>query len=226
MMQDEAQASATQSAAKDEQALQQPADAVQLKSMEKKNDETPQGETEAGPSIKADDKASAGLLTAAEKGKGKAPVASSSQSQTLADDSMAIVPTAESDDAALLENPAYSVQLLLPSGARHPYRIDEKYLTKRGVEIPEVNAAGKPDPFSISIYKLKELILREWRDEWEAKPASPSSIRLIFFGRLLDDKEQVNSECCLPGAPCIVLLQTFLERNWPLTRCHRVPIFS
>lgn len=44
------------------------------------------------------------------------------------------------------------------------------------------------DPFNLSVYKLKELILREWRDEWEAKPASPSSIRLISFGKLLDDK--------------------------------------
>jgi hypothetical protein len=44
------------------------------------------------------------------------------------------------------------------------------------------------DPFSISVYTLKELILREWREEWEAAPSSPSSIRLIYFGRLLDDK--------------------------------------
>lgn len=44
------------------------------------------------------------------------------------------------------------------------------------------------DPFNLSVYKLKELILREWRDEWETKPASPSSIRLISFGKLLDDK--------------------------------------
>jgi len=38
------------------------------------------------------------------------------------------------------------------------------------------------------VYTLKELILREWREEWEAQPSSPSSIRLIFFGKLLDDK--------------------------------------
>jgi hypothetical protein len=54
--------------------------------------------------------------------------------------------------------------------------------------VPDVTEAGRKDPFSISVYTLKELILREWRDEWEAKPSSPSSIRLIFFGRLLDDK--------------------------------------
>ncbi|KAL2256617.1 hypothetical protein VTK26DRAFT_1401 [Humicola hyalothermophila] len=89
------------------------------------------------------------------------------------------------------ESPVCSITLLLPTGARHPYKIDERYLTKRNVEIPDVTETGAKDPFSISIYKLKELILREWREDWESKPASPSSIRLIHFGKLLDDKEQL-----------------------------------
>ena len=59
--------------------------------------------------------------------------------------------------------------------------------------MPDKDDNGNPDPFSISIYTLKELILREWRSDWEAKPASPSSIRLIHFGKLLDDKEQLKS---------------------------------
>ena len=80
------------------------------------------------------------------------------------------------------------ITLLLTSGARHPYKIDEKYLTKRNVNVPGVTESGKKDPFSISVYTLKELILREWREEWEPQPSSPSSIRLIYFGRLLDDK--------------------------------------
>ena len=54
--------------------------------------------------------------------------------------------------------------------------------------MPGVTESGKKDPFSISVYTLKELILREWREEWETPPSSPSSIRLIHFGRLLDDK--------------------------------------
>jgi len=91
-----------------------------------------------------------------------------------------------------------TITLLLPTGARHPYRLDEKYLAKRNVEVPDVTESGKKDPFSISIYKLKELILREWRDEWDGKPASPSSIRLIFFGKMLDDKEQLKSMCTAP----------------------------
>ncbi|KAK3905999.1 membrane-anchored ubiquitin-fold protein 1 [Staphylotrichum tortipilum] len=89
--------------------------------------------------------------------------------------------------------PVCAITLLLPTGARHPYRLDEKYLAKRNVDVPDVTESGGRDPFSISVYKLKELILREWRDEWEGKPASPSSIRLIHFGKLLDDKEHQDS---------------------------------
>ncbi|KAB8297647.1 hypothetical protein EYC80_001455 [Monilinia laxa] len=83
--------------------------------------------------------------------------------------------------------PTLVITLLLTSGAHHPYKIDEKYLTKRGVAIPGVTENGKKDPLTISVYTLKELILREWREEWEAKPSSPSGIRLIFFGKLLED---------------------------------------
>ncbi|KAK4140824.1 ubiquitin-related domain-containing protein [Dichotomopilus funicola] len=111
-------------------------------------------------------------------------------------DSLSIGPTeppapVPEADANTVEAPVCAITLLLPTGARHPYRIDEKYLAKRSVEMPDVTESGVRDPFSISIYKLKELILREWREEWEGKPASPSSIRLIHFGKLLDDKEQL-----------------------------------
>lgn len=92
------------------------------------------------------------------------------------------------------DGPVCNITLLLPTGARHPYKIDDRYLTKRNVDVPDITENGKKDPFSVSVYKLKELILREWRDEWDGKPASPSSIRLIHFGKLLDDKEQLNSE--------------------------------
>lgn len=78
--------------------------------------------------------------------------------------------------------PALTVTLLLTSGARHPFRLDSNYLRKRNVEV------SNNDPYELSVYKLKELILREWRDEWEQQPASPSSIRLISFGKLLEDK--------------------------------------
>jgi hypothetical protein len=85
---------------------------------------------------------------------------------------------------------------MLTTGARHPYKIDEKYLRSRKVDgllgeerIGGVDAAGAAfDPREISGYKLKELIWTDWRSEWEPRPASPSSIRLIILGRLVEDK--------------------------------------
>ncbi|KAI9736462.1 MAG: hypothetical protein M1818_006196 [Claussenomyces sp. TS43310] len=106
-------------------------------------------------------------------------------------DSIAIGPETDaalSPPAVSSTTPACVITLLLTSGARHPYKLDERYLSKRNVDIPGLTENGKKDPFSISVYTLKELILREWRDEWETQPSSPSSIRLIHFGRLLDDK--------------------------------------
>ncbi|KAL1842121.1 hypothetical protein VTJ49DRAFT_6000 [Mycothermus thermophilus] len=124
------------------------------------------------------------------------------------DDSMSIEPSEPppASTAAEISSPApvCAITLLLPTGARHPYRIDEKYLTKRGVDIPDLNESGWKDPFSISVYKLKELILREWREEWEGKPASPSSIRLIHFGKLLDDKEQLKKYHFSQDSPNVV----------------------
>ncbi|QSZ30187.1 hypothetical protein DSL72_004707 [Monilinia vaccinii-corymbosi] len=140
------------------------------------------------------------------KSEGKAPAtANSAGSNTLGSqesrprlDSDAIGPSAVSHSlpapSTVDAGPSLNITLLLTSGARHPYKIDEKYLTKRAVAVPGVTENGKKDPLSISVYTLKELILREWREEWEAKPSSPSSIRLIFFGRLLDDKSALR-EC-------------------------------
>ncbi|KAI9800307.1 MAG: hypothetical protein M1833_003421 [Piccolia ochrophora] len=54
--------------------------------------------------------------------------------------------------------PMLMITLLLTSGARHPYKIDDKYLKKRSVN------AAENDPFNISVYTLKELIWREWRE--------------------------------------------------------------
>lgn len=110
---------------------------------------------------------------------------------------MAIGPAEEEIKAAGsggADGPVCNITLLLASGGRHPYKIDAKYLSRRHVAMPDKDESGNPDPFSISIYTLKELILREWRSDWETKPASPSSIRLIHFGKLLDDKEQLKSK--------------------------------
>ncbi|KAI8959234.1 hypothetical protein F5Y11DRAFT_13432 [Daldinia sp. FL1419] len=84
------------------------------------------------------------------------------------------------------------IMLLLTSGARHPFRIDEKYLAKRNVTVTGKTEDGKMDPFSITVYTLKELILRDWRKEWDQPPREPSAIRLIHFGKLLEDRNQLS----------------------------------
>lgn len=59
--------------------------------------------------------------------------------------------------------PVITINLLLSStGTRHPYRIDQKYLAKRNVTAE--NESGEFDPFVISVYTLKELIWRDWRE--------------------------------------------------------------
>ncbi|PYI18005.1 ubiquitin-like protein [Aspergillus japonicus CBS 114.51] len=84
--------------------------------------------------------------------------------------------------------PHLVITLLLITGSRHPFKIDAKYLKKQQVNVENL------DPFAMSVYTLKELIWREWRQEWETRPSSPSSIRLISFGKLLDDKSPL-SDC-------------------------------
>lgn len=119
-------------------------------------------------------------------------------------------PQSQQQDSAL----ALNITLLLPTGARHAFRITESYLTKRGVSIPGVDDKGIKDVYSVSVYQIKELILREWKEEWggettvspqgdsveveagrmRGKPSSPAAIRLIFFGRLLGDGDKVEGK--------------------------------
>lgn len=108
-----------------------------------------------------------------------APPADLSRGETEAIGPSTDTPAAIPDHS---NGPVVVIMLLLTTGARHPYKIDAKYLKKRNVDIEAM------DPYNISVYTLKELIWRDWREEWEPRPTSPSSIRLIHFGRMLDDK--------------------------------------
>ncbi|KAI9797667.1 MAG: hypothetical protein M1825_005726 [Sarcosagium campestre] len=111
------------------------------------------------------------------------PAASPEAPQLKRETSTAIGPSSDQPTFKAVEaaGPIIMITLLLTTGARHPFKIDEKYLKKRNVKL------DGNDPFSLSVYTLKELIWREWREEWEPRPSSPSSIRLIHFGRLLED---------------------------------------
>ncbi|KAE8154513.1 ubiquitin-related domain-containing protein [Aspergillus avenaceus] len=94
--------------------------------------------------------------------------------------------------------PSLVITLLLISGSRHPFKIDGNYLKKRSVNV-ENN-----DPFGMSVYTLKELIWREWRQDWEPRPSSPSYIRLISFGKLLDDNAPLSDSKFNRDAPNVV----------------------
>jgi len=94
--------------------------------------------------------------------------------------------------------PLLMITLLLTTGLRYPLQIDGKYLQKRGVNVENY------DPFGMSVYTLKELIWREWRSEWENRPSSPSSIRLISFGKLLDDKAPLSDSRLNRESPNVV----------------------
>ncbi|KAG8527472.1 uncharacterized protein KY384_007624 [Bacidia gigantensis] len=61
-----------------------------------------------------------------------------------------------------IEGPVLYITLLLITGARHPFKLDRKYLKKRNVEVEGDN------PINMSLYKLKELILRDWREGEDA----------------------------------------------------------
>lgn len=181
--------------------LQQPEGAVEMDKIDHATPAVPaKDDAPATNPTTADDLASSTSI------KGKEKELAPSQNRQDRTDSLSIgaadAPAASPANAA--DGPVCNITLLLPTGARHPYKIDDKYLTKRNVDVPDISENGKKDPFSISVYKLKELILREWRDEWEGKPASPSSIRLIHFGKLLDDKEQVNKYQFSADAPNVV----------------------
>jgi hypothetical protein len=75
--------------------------------------------------------------------------------------STAIGPSSDQPNLSAKESnesePALVITLLLTTGARHPFKIDGKYLRKRAVNVAD------QDPFSLSVYTLKELIWREWR---------------------------------------------------------------
>lgn len=81
-------------------------------------------------------------------------------------------PMLPTGDSANQDGHVIIINLLLTStGTRHPYKIDERYLTKRNVSAQGPD--GLFDPFVISVYTLKELIWRDWRE------GTPLPMRLV-----------------------------------------------
>ncbi|KAI1322304.1 hypothetical protein F5Y16DRAFT_386918 [Xylariaceae sp. FL0255] len=165
---------------------QQTIDDVEMQNLTK-NDNGP-----AHPNTTASELPTDGDKSVSEAHKDTAAVDSSLSPRTdaLQTEELTIDPVEEgqSPDGELNIN----IMLQLTNGARHPFRIDEKYLTKRNVNVTAKTDDGKMDLASITVYTLKELILRDWRREWEEPPREPTSIRLIHFGKLLDDRNQLS----------------------------------
>lgn len=206
-----AAAPAATTAGAEDTALDQPGDAVKLTAI----DPTRAAEDSKKDKLSPEDAAATGIDPAysasendetnsesnadppiAREAKGKEKVEPIPENETVPrDNSLSIDPAPDANnplsptESSPNTRRTCNITLLLANGMRHPYRINEQYLTKKEVEIPEKDDEGKPDPFSISVCKLKELILGEWRPEWENVPRDPGLIRLIHLGRMLDDKE-------------------------------------
>ncbi|KAJ4367644.1 hypothetical protein N0V83_007229 [Neocucurbitaria cava] len=84
-----------------------------------------------------------------------APPANLNRAETEAIGPSTDTPAAAPDNS---NGPVLVIMLLLTTGARHPYKIDERYLKKRNVTVEAM------DPYNISVYTLKELIWRDWRE--------------------------------------------------------------
>jgi len=113
---------------------------------------------------------------------------SSTASAEVSTDLSAIGPATDKpmpSPSQTVAGPQLILTLLLHTGARHLLMINEKYLRKRNVTVTDYN------PINLSVYTLKELIWRDWRDDWDPRPSSPSSIRLIHYGKMLDDKSRL-----------------------------------
>ncbi|KAL7267990.1 hypothetical protein RUND412_009407 [Rhizina undulata] len=104
----------------------------------------------------------------------------------------------------ITESPSsLSVTLLLISSMRHNIVMDKAYLDRHSVKNLGTKAA-LTDPFDMSVWQLKECIWKDWKDEWDQRPASAHFIRLIYFGRMLEDRTPLK-ECRLKeDAPNVV----------------------
>lgn len=81
-------------------------------------------------------------------------------------------------EVSTTSGPSVPITLLLITGARHPYTIDQKYLQRRKVAAADEDM----DPFNISVYTMKELIWRDWREGWLSDSYSTlNSVDLMLF---------------------------------------------
>ncbi|KAK9469386.1 hypothetical protein V1512DRAFT_200944 [Lipomyces arxii] len=90
----------------------------------------------------------------------------------------------DDDDKSINVSPL-SLTLLLVSGLRGIVTIDREYM--------KGHSLGLREPESLTVLTLKECIWTDWKEEWGERPSSTEFIRLIHFGRLLDDKDTLGA---------------------------------
>jgi len=120
--------------------------------------------------------------------------------------------------------------LFAATGARYRYALTEEHLSEKTLSKLPLNEVM--DPSAISVYKFKELLLGQWQDGqflqqnskyrrltsvligWGEKPAAPSSLRLIYFGKLLGNNAALGGM----HAPIVLIMRVLtnvqLEHNF------------
>lgn len=103
--------------------------------------------------------------------------------------------TKETDVPPSLEESPISipVTILLQSGARHQFSIDRKYLERHNVK-GEMMKENLVNPFDMTVWQLKECVWKDWKEEWDQRPASALFIKLIQFGAYMNDSSALRGE--------------------------------
>ena len=78
-----------------------------------------------------------------------------------------------------------SITLLHISGEKVTVSVDDAFMGKHSQIITSSS--------SFSVYQFKHCILADWNEKWGPAPPSPSYIRLIFLGKVLDDSNDFES---------------------------------
>ncbi|KAL1599676.1 hypothetical protein SLS60_007479 [Paraconiothyrium brasiliense] len=113
-----------------------------------------------------------------------APPVDLNRSETEAIGPSTDTPAANPDSS---NGPVVVIMLLLTTGARHPYKIDERYLKKRNVTVDDM------DPYNVSVYTLKELIWRDWREECRFQTEAPNVVHMTVKPQEIVDEEDAKT---------------------------------
>ncbi|TGZ80866.1 hypothetical protein EX30DRAFT_349091 [Ascodesmis nigricans] len=95
------------------------------------------------------------------------------------------------------------VTILLQSGARHQFTLDSEYLSRHSIRA-EMQKEVLSNPFEMTVYQLKECIWKDWKEDWEQRPASALFIRLIQFGAYMIDNNRLRDCRVTPEGPNVI----------------------